>query len=341
MNTLSSLESDDRQADLLRDLISRHAAALAAATFGSQFALDGAVFRLYARGRNTIYTVRTSTDWFVKLPREGPGSAIDHERLGAEVITRALCGNAEYVGASSIRISSNPAFVLTARIPGRPLNRLVFSRGWLPGRRSTIRLRDTFAMLGRLLGALHRQGRLTGDALDASTRPFDTLRHMLRRHRGLDPIVEQLKAWMDGAHYSDVGPVFIHGNFRMDNILKAPTGLGFIDFENCGLGSPYQDLSRPITELLLTRCIIGFPRLRVMQCATAFVQSYSGLFPYQPQALWPFVQARLGRYYLESLKPTLLPPRVGGIPVSRRLLKGVMRAAWAEPLESIAPEIVE
>jgi Ser/Thr protein kinase RdoA (MazF antagonist) len=210
---------------------------------------------------------------------------------------------------------------------------LFFTRVWVPSASAETVLAKRFETLGTLLAELHAAALVAPDAIDATTTPFRTLRRLLDRSGEHDRTTRALASWLDIHERPDTGDTFIHGNFRFDNVLDVGGRLAFIDFENCGRGSFYQDLSRPISELLLTRCAMVFPVGRALRCAREFLQAYASRLSYEAGGLNDFVTARLGRYWLETRDEGISRRRIGGIPVSRSRVEALMlRATSGEPL---------
>jgi hypothetical protein len=327
------------EADLLCDLVAAHAHPLRQGSLGSKFRLNDASFRLFAQARNTIYRVSGRFDWFLKLPTDGAGRAMEREHLGAAAITGALGTCPEYGGSSIIRVSTEPAFVLASTICGQAMNKVVFTESWLPGGTAANRLEMTFQTLGFLLATMHTRVSIAPGTPAATTRPFETLGAILTRTAETNVVTEAITKWYRHRRISDAGTSFVHGNFRLDNVIRVDGRLGFLDFENCGTGSPSQDLSRPISELLLTRCVPAFPRRRIARCIEAFVSAYASVRPYEPAELWDFVRARLGRYYIETLKKGPLRRRIGGLPVSRSSLDRLALHAFQGAFQEVVPEL--
>jgi aminoglycoside phosphotransferase (APT) family kinase protein len=302
--------------------------------------LDDVSFRLYGQARNTIYRVSSRCNWFLKMPRSGDASSMERERIGAETMREVFRDQPDYEGAAVIRVSAEPAFVLAATIPGKPLNTFVFTQCWVPGAHAAQRLERTFLTLGSLLASLHRRGRVEPRIPAATTRPFQALASLLDRSRDTDEITDAIATWHHRGGRLDAGETFLHGNFRLDNILRIDGRLGFLDFENCGTGSSYQDLSRPVSELLLTRCVAPFPHARANRWLRAFLDAYSRGHAYDPALLGPYVGARLARYYLESRRSGgVLPKTIGGLPVIAGRLNRLVLDALRQPIEQLAPEI--
>ena len=237
-----------------------------------------------------------------------------------------------------VRISAKPGYVLATAIPGECLNRVAWTRTWIPGERAGMHVERCFANLGMLLARLHNDGRVTTDSPDATTTPYQTLRIMLAKIDRPDSIVDTIHAWCETHPSHDERVDFVHGNLRMDNILAVGTRLAFIDFENCGRGSVYQDLSRPVSELLLTRSLWAFPHRRATRFLSAFLDSYASHHAYDPTLLWDCVGARVARYYLENRTRTVLPAMIGGVPVRMANLRELTSALMSNRLHQVMPE---
>ena len=89
-----------------------------------------------------------------------------------------------------------------------------------------------------------------------------------------DATIDAIAEWCQARDLSDEGETFVHGNFRLDNIHRIGERLGFLDFENRGTGSRYQDLSRPVSDLLLTQATVMFPLDRARNCVESFLKGY-------------------------------------------------------------------
>ena len=325
------------EADRLCDAIERNAGPLRTAALGRSFRLGEADFRLHATARNTIYRVRGDASWFLKLTRDGSPGAMAHEQQGAMAIERAIGQHPSYQGAAVTRVSLEPAYVLASAIPGRPLNKEFLRLSWdlLPGASNT--LNRIFDTLGTLLATLHGDA-LGAGAIAATTRPFQQLDQLLSRVKHPDGTILAIGAWRATHGHSDEGYTFQHGNFRLDNILRVGDRLAFIDFENSGSGTIYQDLSRPVSELLLTQTLIVFPRRRVTGSIVTFLQAYAAVRPFDSITLSDHVTVRVARYYVESYARSFRAS-IGGIPVSRRKLTALIERLMNRGLTDVLPEL--
>ena len=326
------------EAERLRELIVSNAEPLRTARLGKEFQVDGASFRLFGKARNAIYRVKWDFNWFLKLTSSGDSRAMVRERLGATMVGEALASCAEYDGAALTQVGLDPAYVLATTIPGRPLNLVFLTRSWLPDWAGSQPLHDQFGRLGRLLATLHADSRPSSDTPEATSRPFETLEGLLGAVSESDGMTDTIAAWYESHVRPDGGSSFVHGNFRLDNIQSADARLGFLDFENCGTGSSYQDLSRPVAELLLTRSLVAFPQQRVTRCIRAFLDGYAQVRPHDEDILWDFVGARVARYYLETRERGSFPGRIGGIPVVRKKIDDLTRVTLTGNLRDLIPQ---
>jgi Ser/Thr protein kinase RdoA (MazF antagonist) len=326
----------EAEADRLCQLIEQNAGPLRTAALGRSFRLDSAEFRLHATARNTVYRVRADESWFLKLTRDGSSGAMVHERQGVSAIERAIGQDPSYQGAPVTRVSLDPPYVLAAAIPGRSLNRdfLLLAWGLAPGASNT--LTRSFATMGTLLATLHGAAPVAPDVIAATTRPFQHLDQLLERAKQPDETIRGIRAWRIAHPHSDEGHAFQHGNFRLDNILRVGDRLGFIDFENSGSGTIYQDLSRPVSELLLTRSLLVFPRGRVTRSIVTFLRAYAARQPFDAGALSDYVTARIARYYFET-HARKFRASIGGIPVSRQKLTALMMTLLDRGLGHVVP----
>jgi Ser/Thr protein kinase RdoA (MazF antagonist) len=319
-----SIDTLGAEADRLSAIVEAHAETLRSGSLGKNFELEGRTFRLFARGRNMVYQVADRHRWFLKVLRRPNANVIDRERTGARVIRAALGNHPQYVGSEVIRVADAPAYVLSSQVPGRPMNKIITVDAWLPQRAAA--LDAAFLRLGEVLATLHTNATLTPGAPTATTQPFAHLQQLLDSNPA-DAMTDALQRWYEQHHHADDGTGFIHGNFRFDNILSSASQVAFLDFENSGAGSPYQDLSRPVTDLLLTSLLVVYPYVHSQRWTLAFLEGYARIRPYDPEVLWDFVCARLARYYFESRGKSFWELSVRGIPMVRSRLHSLMNDA--------------
>ena len=113
-------------------------------------------------------------------------------------------------------------------------------------RRCCHALIDNLARLHQLdyealgLGDLRREGQFTRRQVDG----------WIKRYRGSQtddiPAIEQIAAWLEQRCPEDVDAVFIHNDYKFDNIVLDPNDMtriiGVLDWEMCTIGDPLMDL---------------------------------------------------------------------------------------------------
>ena len=209
----------------------------------------------HSTGRNLVYRVAAGRLWFLKLRRDGTADPMAREQLGADLTRRALAGNAFYYQAVATCVEVPSAYMLSLAIPGPALNAVLPRALWHPLPGGAHRMVDAFRQLGAIMAPIHAIVLPAPRPQPATTRPFATVGQLLDKPRTAAPLADRIRTWHTARGPADDGDTFVHGNLRLDNVLRVDRTLALIDFENCGTGSPYQDLSRPVSELLLTRCL--------------------------------------------------------------------------------------
>jgi Ser/Thr protein kinase RdoA (MazF antagonist) len=339
MSTSLSAEISELQAeaDWLCSVVTENAEPLRAAASGRDVQLKGARFRLHLKDRNTLYRVSGRFNWFLKLTPPGD-QAVGRERLGADTIAGVLGTRPDYCGAAVVRVSTNPSFVLAAAVPGKPLNRVLVTESWIPTAAAAARLEAAFGTLGALLGMLHAKGRIGGDAPRATKRPFEALKAASARIRSRDAVTLAIAECLARHRDDERDETFVHGNMRLDNVLVSEGRIGFVDLEHSGNAPFYQDLSRPVSQLLLTRATIGFPHHRVVSYLGSFLSAYGRVHAYEPRQLGDYVFARLGKYCLENRRK-MLPGRIGALPIVGSKLDRLALAVLREGVEGAVPDL--
>jgi aminoglycoside phosphotransferase (APT) family kinase protein len=89
-----------------------------------------------------------------------------------------------------------------------------------------------------------------------------------------DDIIAAVRHWPVENSFSENELKFIHGNLRLDNVIRVKKCVCFIDFENCGIGSPYEDISRIFFQLTLMNILPMLPAGRALKFLSAFLEGY-------------------------------------------------------------------
>jgi hypothetical protein len=113
----------------------------------------------------------------------------------------------------------------------------------------------------------------------------------------------------------------IHGNLKLENVLARRDRLCLLDFENCGRGSPCEDLSWACSQIALTRNLTVFPYRRGLGLLSAFLQGYRSSRPFRADVLLDYVTRRVCHYYADQCSPRFKRPRIAGLPVRKARLE--------------------
>jgi len=331
---IGELEAD---ADRLCQVVEQHFDGLIADTSETERRFDDVTFRAFRRDRNVIYRASRRFRWFLKLLRVDNLQAVARERLGAATIEATIGSRPEYGGSPVIRVSTNPAFVLSAAVEGRALDRALVRQALMPLSFTATGLQEAFRTTGTLLATLHASATLPDGAPPAEKHEFASLAQGLRRVKQGDAVTKAIAVWYERHGQSDSGRFFVHGNMRPDNLVRVGNRIAFLDFEHCGSGPFYQDLGRPIAYLLQLTAVSPFARRRIREWVRAYLGAYGAVHAYDERLLNAFVNARLARHYLQTRSKSILQRRIAGIPVSRGTLARLLTASLEDGIEGVAP----
>ena len=305
-------------------VVRAHLTPLRAVRLGRQFTLQGRRFRLVRADRNVVYRVHGRHDWFVKMPVNPASTAISREAAGIAAaaslgdVTPGLC-------AQPYAIDLRAAFIVARALAARPLSRMLYRAALsplIPGRRHALRV---FAQLGRSLGLLHGLP-LDGTVPPASRQTEVTFSRRLHALSSSEPLLAHAEAVLTSAPTAH-RHTFVHGNFRPDNILVSQSLVHLIDFENCGLGSPCEDLHILCAHCVLIDRLLPRTGRGAVELATSFLRGYGDCRPYDTHQLARFMTMMVAGLYIDSCTLAARPRRVAGIPFREASLRAVLRDA--------------
>jgi aminoglycoside phosphotransferase len=319
----SSLRKNSARLDEIETVapvVEAHLEELRRCALGKRFRLSGVRFALLKADRNVLYRVRRAGVWFLKMPSRRDSDAITREATGFRCASDALMGDAGYRMPRAVMWSEKDAYLMTAEIAGQPLNRFFYCAAvWLK-RQPLMQVRTAFARVGRSLARFHLAAPLAETV--ATNRRIDQLAvKWPAKGCAPDAVVEAALAVVR-QRLSLVPDAVIHGNMQMENVMAEHSGVTFIDFENCGLGSRYEDLSVLCSQLLLTETLLWFPPRVSHEAMTALLDGYSANGECGMDALHTCVGARLIEYYLGFVAAK--GARVAGVPVSAAKLERLL-----------------
>jgi hypothetical protein len=306
--------------DTVPPVVEAHLDELRRCALGKRFRLNEVRFVLLKADRNVLYRVRRAGVWFLKMPSRRDTDAICREANGFRCVSDALTGVAGYRMPRAVMWSEKDAYLLSAEVAGQPLNRFFYcAAAWLK-RRPLVQIRTAFERVGRSLARFHLAAPLAETV--ATNRRIDQL--ILRwpaKGCAPDAVVEAALAFVR-QRPPLVPDAVIHGNLQMENVIAEHSGVTFIDFENCGLGSRYEDLSVLCSQLLLTETLLWFPPRVSHEAMAALLDGYCANGECRMDALHTGVGARLIENYLGFV--TAKGARVAGVPVSAAKLERLL-----------------
>ena len=324
MNTWLSSNDPRRQGELerLAAVIEKQAADLRLRACGRRSCIAGFRFRLVQADRNTIYRVRGSYEWFLKMPKSGNREVVVRESSGAEGAEAGLAGADFYTLPAACAISMDEKYVLTAKIDGNllngPLYRSAFWRTTAPA--------ELFFAAGHALARFHSVRWSSQTPFLVRTVPR-SLQDLLAKATTKDALADRLESVIADFEPPSETSCLCHGNFGMENILGSQDKVTFIDFENCGVGSPYHDLAGLAAQLLSATLSPHLSATRIQRSLEAFLQGYAAVRNFDEAILQQVLALRLGVDYMRSYCCGRGIRTVCGIPVPRRRFASLVEQA--------------
>lgn len=317
MNILSLQESDSlaQEAKHLCHSIESRQEELRKAGFGRKISIDNAIFTVIQADRNIVYRIKKDHSWYLKMPHSGSAEPILREMAGAQNIINSLPTEEGYSHPSVVRGSVDASYVLYSEIVGQQLNIAFYSHCFLPFLGRSKRLQTGFSNFGQALGVLHQTKPSTKDPVATRDLVSEVLR-TLKEINQSDLTLDLIDSYVNKNNIKPAPPsTFIHGNLKMENVLFGSTKISFIDFENCGYGSPYEDLSWPASQIILTRSIFGFPWKIASQALSKFLESYKSNVKYERKRLLQYIILRISLYYIQIILGKFGRPTIAGLPI--------------------------
>ena len=225
LGVLVARPSADRDLPALRDL----AGALARAVGDVPVDLSDAVQTLaYKPQRRMVGAFGTGpTRYVVRAYRPG---GMERARTSLK-IARRLFGRLapEPAGQSRRR-----GLMVQAWVPGEPLDRALVA-GSAPA--------DALRTVGRTLAGIHQHQAPPSAARLAGAPPAAIAELLGALDPELGSWAAHLAARLDDRRPEDDQPVFVHGDFSVDQVVLGPDGPAFLDWDRAGIGTAAVDLA--------------------------------------------------------------------------------------------------
>jgi len=338
MNILSLKENNSIkiEADLICSIIESHAKPLREGNVGKRVNIDGIIFELFRSDRNIIYRIRSKFSWFLKMPCRGKVDGINREISGAAHIKKQFKLSGQYYHAEAIRASVEKKYILYAEVPGMKLNMKIYSTCFKPKFRFIDDCRKIFYNFGRVQAELHNNAK--AEKIDHTNRNAGVVLkkaiNNLTKHSFVTGAVE---FWAE--HHFLEKPkhdnALIHANLHPENVLICGDKVCFIDFENFGVGSIYEDISQIVSHLTLTRALMFFPWKRAQLIIDEILQGYKSVSNFKREILYRYVTARICIYYLQRFCSQPTKSRISGIPIKKEKLEWIILRLLDEEYEEV------
>ncbi|TDY00959.1 phosphotransferase family protein [Thiohalophilus thiocyanatoxydans] len=303
----------------LTNLVEVHADSLREASRRGKFELDRFQFRFIKRDKNTVYYVTGDHAWYLKLPVSIRERMMQRESLGVRVTSESLPYVQGYYAARAATVSLLKGYILVAEVRGLPLNRFLYMSAFrMPGFDQSGLCR-VYENLGRTLGQLHNLP-VQEDLIESDR----SVRKTASRWSPEDCSDQKLRQVMELALKKVPNAAtncLVHGNPRMDNILVKNESVSLIDFENTGIGSPYDDLSIVCSQLEVLRALLWFPETAPGKARRTFLDAYRNEHDIDEAILRDCVAIRLVEFYREYARKG---GRIAGIPIISRKLHSLV-----------------
>ena len=131
----------------------------------------------------------------------------------------------------------------------------------------------------------------------------------------------------------------VHGHLRFDSVLVSNDRLCLIDFEDCGRGSIYDDLSFACSHVLVTRAVVLFPSSRARVALSSFLRGYRGRHEYRQDLLLQGITMHMSRTYISAHCSAANRATVAGLPLSKSRLQRLVMGLLRGDADSVSAEI--
>lgn len=284
-------------------------------------------------GRNAVYRIRGDTRWYLKMPCNGKTGGIEGEINGFRYMNDALADLGFYQHPAAVRASLENTYLLTAEVPGKQLNYILYRALLRPVFTQENSIKEIFHRCGIILGKFHKEGQ--GIDLPPVRGLQATLQRRLSKVKSLDMMGEKISRWFGDGIDVDGDHTIVHGNCTFRNILVNGYDLSIIDFETCGSGSRYNDLARMCSDIILCRTAIAFPWKRAYRALAAFLKGYGEIFPVEREQLLKYIALYIFDRYIQVYQIKKKKESISGIPVSASRLKGLHQQLLAEDFDGV------
>ncbi|HIQ21719.1 MAG TPA: hypothetical protein EYH34_10870 [Planctomycetes bacterium] len=304
-----------RTAALCR-LIEGNARRLRGAKRGSRFWLDGVYFRVLQSDRNTVFRIiEGERRWYLKMPRDGSHEAIERELFGMHAVRWVLEGLDTHTLPLEFTGSSEQAYVLTSELPGMPLSSALYRCSLLPLPRLRRHVENAFFSLGAVLARVHRSAIAPGSRTTRSL--VTSVTSTVARARMADWRCAKLIEIAEALSPQLATDCLVHGNVGLLNVLTQASKIALIDFECCGRGAAYDDVSLVCGHLIYATAGVHVRNRLLWRVLESFLEGYRAESELDPAILAQGIALRLGQHYVYWFCSGRRRPTIAGLPALR------------------------
>ena len=311
------------EANIVCDIINNNFSNFLKIGWGKFFKIEKFSFELIQADRNIVYKICGGHTWYLKIaPPDNREQVIEHEAVGLKHYHQ-MSEQLDYNKVcATFRCSSLYGYVLVSQLPGETINKQYYKTCFKLGKRSKKAINKWYSLLGSQLALLHL---IPGNQFSINIKSnrkssFIQLKQLIDKTKKPTEFIDRIEEWYSNAEFDSFPASFIHGNLKPENILLSKDTLFLIDFENCGIGSIYDDLSFFSNHLFLTRALYYYPWKNSQEVLTSFIQGYKDVGEFNEKLFINYLIARLSHYYLQSYFFQKSIPTVSSIPVRKSSL---------------------
>jgi aminoglycoside phosphotransferase (APT) family kinase protein len=176
------------------------------------------------------------------LRRDPPGRPSEPGAMGREALAITAAGVAGLAAPEVLLWTDGPemwgsAGLVMRRVDGETIARRILRDATYQQAREAL-----VGQLGQFAAGLHAL-EVTGDFPAPAPEPLAELRALLATFDQASPTFEMALQALEAEQPPDRGPVLVHGDLRLGNLIVGPEGLrAVIDWERVHVGNPAEDL---------------------------------------------------------------------------------------------------
>jgi hypothetical protein len=278
---------------------------------GTTMHLAGGAFTKIRADKNHVFLLHhKSKRFYLKVPAQN--RSVSGPARGAEILASMRDQTGDFL-IPEVFIVDPTGFEVVSELQGSQLKQCLYGKAFVFG---WPYLKATFKNIGKLSRILH----------DSRQAPEESDRDLLQMCAALDTRRRHIKHSLEKIGHGNYG--FLHGNLSVENIIVDCGRVGFIDFENAGLGLVLTDISLLMRHLFLMEIAASPWHLMTKRAIPALLEGYS-LDSKSSTMLAHFVYLWMELYYAERFRDAV--PSLNRVAGCRVLHEEIRRFLDAGP----------